>query len=141
MSTKNSLRFRHRAAIASIDTSFGGTSVSGGNGNGNGGGLILRRPQFMGNHSHSHSQASPRPSRGEQRQRSPLTPPLQSMGPYYFGGKVEGFHGHEFGGGEMCGLEDVQGVLVDDGPVFAANQEMGFHHGFPGMGGGHDHPY
>jgi hypothetical protein len=73
----------------------------------------------------------------QQRQRSPLTPPhpelVFSPSPYFFP-KPEQF---DMPFEEMCGLEDVQGVYIDDGPIFSNDQDHNFH-------GGHsmsNHPY
>jgi hypothetical protein len=64
-----------------------------------------------------------------QRQRSPLTPPqnIFSPNPYFFP-KSEQFN---MPFEDMCGLEDVQGVYIDDGPLFSNDQEPHFHNGLP----------
>ncbi|KAN0093770.1 hypothetical protein V8E51_016954 [Hyaloscypha variabilis] len=73
-----------------------------------------------------------------QRHRSPLTPPhpepVFSASPYFFP-KPEQF---EVPFEEMIGgLEDVQGVYIDDGPLFSNDPEAHFHGGHPMS----NHPY
>lgn len=71
------------------------------------------------------------------RQRSPLTPPHpEAPSPYYFQKLKQGY---DLGFEGMCGLGDVQGVHIDDSPVFATNHEMQYH-GFPAMSN-HEHRY
>jgi hypothetical protein len=64
-----------------------------------------------------------------QRQRSPLTPPhhVLASSPYFFP-KPEQF---DIPFEDMCGLEDVQGVYIDDSPLFGNSQEPHFHNGHP----------
>jgi hypothetical protein len=66
------------------------------------------------------------------RQSSPLTPPNNEMppscNPYYFAKAEQQL---EIPYEEMCGLEDVQGVYIDDRPVFAHNQDVQYHDGLP----------
>jgi hypothetical protein len=51
-----------------------------------------------------------------------------SCNPYYFAKAEQQL---EIPYEEMCGLEDVQGVYIDDGPVFAHNQDVQYHDGLP----------
>jgi len=64
------------------------------------------------------------------RQSSPLTPPNNEMppacNPYYFA-KAEPQPENPYE--EICGLEEVQGVYIDDSPVFVHNQDAQFHGG------------
>ncbi|TVY81234.1 Forkhead box protein J3 [Lachnellula suecica] len=77
-------------------------------------------------HSHSHAHFPPQMRAHTPRQSSPLTPPNHermpaSCAPYYFG-KVEPQLEIQYEE-EMCGLEGVQGVYIDDGgPLFTHNQ-------------------
>ncbi|KAE9368566.1 hypothetical protein N431DRAFT_443992 [Stipitochalara longipes BDJ] len=88
---------------------------------------LPQNPQYQGG---SHA--------AQQRHRSPLTPPhpeqVFSASPYFFP-KSEQF---EAPFEEMIGgLEDVQGVYIDDGPLFSNDQEFHFHSGYPIS----NHPY
>lgn len=77
------------------------------------------------------------PHAPQQRQRSPLTPPHPEpvFSPPYFFPKLEQ---PEVPFEEMIGgLEDVQGVYIDDGPLFSNGQEPHFHSGHPMS----NHPY
>lgn len=78
----------------------------------------------------------PHPS--QRRHRSPLTPPhpepVFGRNPYFFP-KPEQF---EVPFEEMIGgLEEVQGVYIDDGPLFNNDHESHFHNGHPMS----NHPY
>jgi hypothetical protein len=77
------------------------------------------------------------PHPAPQRQRSPLTPPhpehIFSSSPCFFP-KPEQF---DMPFEEMCGLEVVQGVYIDDGPLFSDDQDAPFHGGHPMS----NHPY
>jgi hypothetical protein len=65
------------------------------------------------------------------RQRSPLTPPhpehVLSSSPYFFPKHEQ----YDLPFENMCGLEDVQGVQIDDSPLFSNNHEPHFHIGHP----------
>jgi hypothetical protein len=69
----------------------------------------------------------------QQRQRSPLTPPhpepvFASSNSHFFP-KLEQY---EVPFEEMCrSLNDVQGVYIDDGPLFSDDHEPHFHNGHP----------
>lgn len=76
-----------------------------------------------------------------ERQREPLTPPHPDVFPRSDSESFYGFTkmgtGYDLGIDGMCGLDDVQGVHMDGGPVFATDHGMGYH-GFPGVNPSHE---
>lgn len=81
-----------------------------------------------------------------ERQREPLTPPQPDLlvQPQHASAGYYGFHqaqtvkmDQQYGLGmeETYGLEHVQGVHLDGGPVFAGSVDMGYGSGFGGMNG------
>ncbi len=84
---------------------------------------LARRSQFR-------YQSGPRA--GDKRQRSPLTPPSMERIPSaasspYFLTRTEHY---DVPFEDMCSLQDVQGVCVDEGsPLFSSGQDSYFHSG------------
>jgi len=66
-----------------------------------------------------------------QRHISPSTPnpeSLPSSSPYFIPKPVEQFEIHY---DDMCGLDDVQGVFLDETPLFSNNHNSPFHNAHP----------